>query len=87
MARGRLAVEPPGHPIGLPTVAGGAVLLAVLMNEEAHPLAARSFCRLAVRALRVERKRMALPESLKLARQVEQVLRLEPLLSAARPAA
>jgi hypothetical protein len=41
MARGLLGVELLGHPIGLLAVAGEAVLLGVLMDEDAHPLAAR----------------------------------------------
>jgi hypothetical protein len=41
MARAWLAVELPRHRIGLLAVAGEAVLLAVLMDEEAHPLATR----------------------------------------------
>jgi hypothetical protein len=41
MARGRRGVELPGHPIGLLAVAGEAVSLAALMDEEALRMEAR----------------------------------------------
>ena len=53
MARGRRGVELPGHPIGLLAVAGEAVSLAALMDEEAHQVAARPVWRMAAQMLRV----------------------------------
>jgi len=53
MARATLAVELLGHPIGLLALAGEAVLPAVRMDEEAHPMAARPVWWLVAHTLRV----------------------------------
>ncbi len=41
MAKAWLAVELPGHPIGLLVVVGEAALLAARRDEEAHQVAGR----------------------------------------------
>jgi hypothetical protein len=52
MARALLAVELPGHPIGLPALVDEAALLAAQRDEEAHQVAARPVELLAARTLR-----------------------------------
>jgi hypothetical protein len=78
MVRAWPAVEPPGHPIVLPALAGEAELLAARRDGEAHQVAARPVWRLAAQKLLVSRERMTRPAWLRLAAWVLLLEQLPP---------